>query len=162
MNNRHALTQKTDPSIQGYQTGWVSESTIPPERHAQRRNKDGRLGHGVSHHLRNGLQLGIIALLLTLLVLERKDDVSALLQLPTINEAPTPKAALKEPTDVVKQRYERLVQEMSYQKAMIKNAKQSIELTQQNLDRFNLELSANQAALDALQAEYDLKLLLDN
>lgn len=106
--------------------------------------------------MRNGLQLGIIALLLTLLVLDRRDELRALVQWPTLTLTPTTSAALKPASDVVKQRYERLVQEMGYQKAMIKNAKQSIELTQQNLDRFNLELSANQAALDAMKAEYDL------
>jgi hypothetical protein len=162
MTNRHALTQRKDPSIQGYQPGWVTNTTIPDETHAPHGAMAGRPTHGERHHWRNGLQLSIIALLLTLLVLDRQEDLRALVQWPSLALTPTTSAALKAPTDVVKQRYERLVQEMSYQKAMIKNAEQSIALTQQNLDRFHLELSANQAALDALKAEYDLKLLLDN
>lgn len=156
MTTRTALTRRTDPSLQDYQAGWMSDSAKPSEPSAQRNTRESKQGHGLGHQVRNGLQLGIIALLLTLLVLDRRDELRALVQWPTVAQTPTTSAALKVPTDVVKQRYERLVQEMSYQKAMIKNAKQSIELTQQNLDRFNLELSANQAALDALQAEYDL------
>lgn len=156
MTTRTALTRRTDPSLQDYQAGWVSDSAKPSEPSTQRTTGESRQGHGLGHQVRNGLQLGIIALLLTLLVLERRDELRALVQWPMVALTPTTSAALKPASDVVKQRYERLVQEMGYQKIMIKNAKQSIELTQQNLDRFNLELSANQAALDALKAEYDL------
>ena len=156
MTTRTALTRRTDPALQDYQAGWVSDSAKPSEPSAQRKTRESRQGHGLGHQVRNGLQLGIIALLLTLLVLDRRDELRALVQWPTVALTPTTSAALKPASDVVKQRYERLVQEMGYQKIMIKNARQSIELTQQNLDRFNLELSANQAALDALKAEYDL------
>ena len=156
MTTRNSLTRRTDPALQDYQAGWLSDSAKPSEPFAQRTTRESRQGHGLGHQVRNGLQLGIIALLLTLLVLDRRDELRALVQWPTVALTPTTNTALKPASDVVKQRYERLVQEMGYQKAMIKNAKQSIDLTQQNLDRFLLELAANQAALDALKAEYDL------
>ena len=104
MTTRTALTRRTDPSLQDHQSGWLSDSAKPSEPSAQRTNKESREGHGLGHQVRNGLQLGIIALLLTLLVLDRRDQLRALVQWPTVAQTPTTSAVLKPASDVVKQR----------------------------------------------------------
>lgn len=161
MNTRHALQKRTEPQLQVYASAGSSDVPSSTERQLLMEAHKAKPAEAIKRHGRNGLQWVIIALLLALLVLDRKAEVLALFQLPVATPALTTAAPLKAPTEVVKQRYQRLVQEMAYQKAAIKNAKQSIELTQQNLDRFMLELSAHQSAVDALKAEYDVAGLAD-
>jgi len=103
------------------------------------------------------LQPVIIALLLGLLVTDRLDDLRRLVTWPVLAVEPPPAAPLPAPNDFVKQQYQNLQQTIAGRKQMIRHARQVIDLSNRDIERYTFDLSVAELALNKLRAEYALE-----
>jgi hypothetical protein len=82
------------------------------------------------------------------------DYLRHLIQWPTLASEPPATENLKAPNAFVKEQYLSLSQTLVAKKQMIKHAKQVIEMTNRDIERFTFELSVTDMALQKIRSEY--------
>ena len=146
--------KRTDPSLPEH-SGWFQD-LMRPEEQNKPPSVETRTKPSLAHQSRNVLQLAIIALLLTLIVMERKDYLRNLIPWPVQAGESQVNSNLKVPNDFVKQQYQSLSQTLVARKQMIKHAKQVLEMSNRDIERFTFDMSVAEMALNKIKSEYDV------
>lgn len=154
MKSRITPRQRTDPALSELRD-WMQEPPSLPER------QETRMKPGFVHRARNILQWAIIALLLVQLVMERRDYLRSLIPWSVLASEPPAASNLKLPNEFVKQQYQLLSQNLVVKKQMIKHAKQVIEMSNREIERYTFDISVAEMALNKIKSEYDVSGLDD-
>lgn len=151
MSTRMTHYKRTDPSLPDTR-GWIQD-LAPSQGHTDPA-VTARTSTRRAHRARNALQLVIIALLLALLVLDRMDYLRNLSHWPVLASGPPATENLKAPNAFVKEQYLALSQTLVAKKQMLKHARQVIELSNRDIERYTFELSVAEMALNKISSEY--------
>lgn len=148
MNHRLMQRDTRPPTLSDLDMSWPDQdpSRDPPLRFDQSARRHSRL--------RAWLPWLISALLLAGQVLERNRDWLERLRLPAL-PAPATAATLKPPTPFVRQQFRTVMQEIDYKQQMIRTARNAIDISERDIERYTFDLSVALATLDKLKAEYD-------
>lgn len=151
MNTRLTHPKRTDPSLPDT-SGWFQDLQPPPNQPSP--PAAARTPARCAQRARNGLQLAVIALLLALLVMDRMEYLRGLIHWPDLAGEPPTTGNLKAPNTFVKEQYQSLSQTLVAKKQMIKHAKQVIEMSNRDIERYTFELSVTEMALNKIRSEY--------
>ena len=151
MSTRLTHPKRTDPSLPDTLGGY-RELQSPPDQPSPAATA--RTPNRGAHRVRSGLQLALIALLLALLVMDRLDYLRSLIRWPVQASEPPATENLKAPNEFVKQQYQALSQTLVARKQLIKHAKQVIEMSNRDIERYTFELSVADMALNKIRSEY--------
>ena len=146
--------KRTDPTLTENNHWWQSTIQAADAEESQR---DAKPGKSLAHTAGKLLKLSIIAALLAVVIIDKKDTLQDLLQLSSVTDGSSDTANLKPASQFAKQKYFLLTQEIAHTKNMIKRAQKMIEVSNQEIEQYSFEKSTAESALEKLKREYDVR-----